>query len=70
MTFTVPNIVTPCCGKPLLVLTTYTGGYTGQDVPSEIMCTAEGCYNTWEPDGTSDKYNKMPETPATEGQND
>lgn len=56
----VPDIVTPCHGMPLMVLTTYTGGYTGQDVPNEIVCNAEGCYNSWEADGASSPYNKMP----------
>ena len=57
----VPDIVTPCHGMPLIVLTTYTGSYVGSEVPSEIICSAEGCYNTWEADGTTDEYNRMPE---------
>lgn len=63
----VPSIVTPCHGVPLCILTTYSGGYTGSDVPSEIYCSADGCYNTWQPDGTSDKYNKMPAETDSKG---
>lgn len=63
---TVPSIVTPCHGRPLIVLTTYSGGYLGSDVPHEIICDAEGCYNTWQADGTSDEYNKMPESTGGE----
>lgn len=66
-TIAVPNIVTPCHGAPFYILTTYIGGYLGSDVPSEICCSADGCYNTWQPDGTSDEYNKMPVEPDPKG---
>lgn len=49
------NITTPCHGEPLLVLTTYEGGYMGQDIPDEIICRAEGCFNSWNADGTEVK---------------
>lgn len=57
------SIVTPCHGSPLVVLTTYQGSYTGSDVPSEIVCGADGCFNSWSADGTADLYNKTKETP-------
>lgn len=58
----VPSIVTPCHGVPLLVLTTMEGsGHLTRDVPDEIVCSADGCYNSWSADGTSDPYNKMPD---------
>ena len=53
------NIVTPCHGVPLLVLTVSDGrSYLASDVPDEIICSAEGCYNSWSADGTADPYNK------------
>ncbi len=51
MTHEVPDIVTPCCGATLNIHTTYTGGYLGSDVPSEILCDGPGCYNSWTPEG-------------------
>ena len=55
------NIVTPCHGEPLLILTTPEGlAYMQSDVPSEIICTAEGCYNSWSAMGIADKWNKEP----------
>jgi len=45
------NIVTPCHGEPLLILTRGTGGWIGGDEVDEIMCPADGCYNTWDPKG-------------------
>ena len=53
------DIVTPCCGKPLLVLTEpYGSAYMQTEVPSEIVCTAEGCYNSWAPDGVASEWNE------------
>ena len=60
MAHEVPDIVTPCCGVKLAIITTYTGGYLGSDVPSEILCDGPGCYNSWTPEGESDEYNRMP----------
>ena len=47
----VPNIVTPCHGAPLVIHTSYTGGYMGTDEPSEIECSYDGCHNAWTPEG-------------------
>ena len=60
MSHEVPDIVTPCCGFPLNIHTTYTGGYLGSDVPNEIVCNGYRCGNSWLPDGKSDEYNRMP----------
>ena len=60
MAYEVPDIVTPCCGAKLTILTSWAGSYTGEYRPSEIMCDGEGCYNSWLPDGESDEYNRMP----------
>ena len=48
------NIVTPCHGMPLTIYTAETGGngYATWKEVSEIVCSAEGCYNEWNPDGT------------------
>lgn len=47
------NIVTPCHGVPLRILTSFEGyGHLQTEVPSEIICMAEGCTNSWEADGT------------------
>lgn len=53
------NIVTPCHGAPLLILTRLEGrSYMQYEVPDEIMCTAEGCYNSWDAAGLSDGFYK------------
>lgn len=53
------DIVTPCHGEPLLILTTTEGsGHLAQDVPNEIMCRAEGCFNSWSAEGVAAEYNK------------
>ena len=57
------DIVTPCHGAPLLIITAYTGGYMGMDVPSEIMCSHDGCLNSWTPLGIADEWNKPAEHP-------
>lgn len=57
----VPSIVTPCHGAPLIVLTTYSGGYLGSDIPNEIICPVDGCFNSWDATGVTDEYNRMPE---------
>lgn len=49
---TAPNITTPCHGAPLIVLTEYQGHGVGER-PSEIMCGADGCSNTWDAQGDS-----------------
>lgn len=55
------DIVTPCHGMPLVVLTSYEGlAYMQERVPSEIVCTAGGCFNSWSAGGVADEYNKMP----------
>lgn len=48
------NIFTPCHGVPLTIYTAATGGsgYMTYEEPSEIVCSASGCYNSWNPDGT------------------
>lgn len=52
-------IVTPCHGAPLLILTTFEGqAYMQREVPSEIMCTAEGCFNSWSAAGEPESFNK------------
>lgn len=51
------NIVTPCHGAPLIVLTTPEGpAYMQSDVPSEIVCSADDCYNSWDAEGVSDGW--------------
>lgn len=58
----VPDIVTPCCGMPLLVLTESEGpAYLQYEKPSEICCTGEKCYNSWDATGVADGYGRMPE---------
>lgn len=57
----VPDIVTPCHGKPLIVVTNFSGGYMGSDVPSEIFCPEPTCMNTWSPAGVSDEWNRSTE---------
>ncbi|NLA65112.1 MAG: hypothetical protein GX862_04150 [Leucobacter sp.] len=53
------NIVTPCCGTPLIILTRREGpAYLQYEVPDEIMCNGEKCYNTWNAKGEADEYNK------------
>jgi hypothetical protein len=52
------NIVTPCHGAPILMTTTYTGGYMGVDEISEIECSHGGCNNSWNPEGVADQWNK------------
>jgi hypothetical protein len=49
------NLYSPCHGAELLIGTSYDGG---RDVPEEIMCTATGCYNTWNSKGTADEFNR------------
>lgn len=52
------NIVTPCCGTPLEITTTTVGyGHMATEVPDEIYCTGEKCYNFWNRYGEADKYN-------------
>lgn len=58
----VPDIVTPCCGMPLLVLTESEGpAYLQYDKPSEICCTGEKCYNSWDATGVADGSGRMPD---------
>lgn len=47
------DLVTPCCGAELLIVTEYQSrGYGGgTDVPSEILCAGPGCYEEWTPQG-------------------
>ncbi|MBN9214721.1 MAG: hypothetical protein J0J04_07895 [Microbacterium sp.] len=53
------GITTPCHGEPLLILTTTEGsGHLAQDVPSEIMCSADGCFNSWSATGVAEPWNK------------
>lgn len=52
-------IVTPCHDAPLIVLTQLEGpAYMQSDVPSEIMCSADGCFNSWSASGVAEPYNK------------
>ena len=60
MTYEVPDIVTPCCGAQLIVVTAWEGGYMGENVPYGIACNGYLCGNSWLPDGKSDEYNRMP----------
>jgi len=56
-------LLTPCHGAPLLILTTPEGpAYLQNDVPSEILCTADGCYNSWSATGEPDEYNQAGST--------
>ena len=53
------NIVTPCHGEPLLILTASAGsGHLTYDKPDEIMCTAPECYNSWDALGVASEYNE------------
>lgn len=47
------DIVTPCHGAELGIDTRYDslGPGQGQDIPDEIYCWADGCYNAWKPNG-------------------
>lgn len=61
MTNKVPDIVTPCCGMPLLVLTRLEGrSYMQYEVPDEICCMGENCYNAWDAKGVADGCGRMP----------
>ena len=52
-------IVTPCHDAPLIVRTHSEGrAYMQSDVPSEIRCSADGCFNSWSPSGVAEPYNK------------
>ena len=61
MTHEVPDIVTPCCGAKLVIITPWVGSYSGGEGASEIVCNGYRCGNSWTPEGESDKYNRMPE---------
>lgn len=51
------GLVSPCHGAKLAVYTRMEGpAYMQSDVPSEIVCTATGCNNSWNPDGTVDYW--------------
>lgn len=53
------DIVTPCCGETLIILTREEGlAYISEQVPDEIMCSGETCFNSWDETGVADKYNK------------
>lgn len=54
------DIVTPCHGEPLQIYTVYEGGYLGSDVPDEINCPADKCYNSWNRYGVAETYNVYP----------
>lgn len=48
-----PALVTPCHGVPLSIYTRHeSSSYYGQDVVDEVVCSADGCHNSWNPDGT------------------
>lgn len=58
-------IVTPCHGAPLMILTQPEGrAYMQNDVPSEILCTADGCFNSWSAKGEPDPFNKAVTQPT------
>ena len=61
MTDEVPDIVTPCCGAKLVIITPWVGSYSGGEGASEIVCSGYRCGNSWTPEGESDEYNRMPE---------
>lgn len=50
------NITTPCCKAPVHIETQWSGRFGGEQTVG-LSCTAYGCYNTWEPDGTADPDN-------------
>lgn len=52
------NITTPCHGKPLNIILSYGGTHAE---PMELYCSAEGCLNSWAPDGIAEEWNKYPE---------
>lgn len=53
------NLVTPCHGRPFTILTRTEGsGHLTTDVPDEILCPADGCFNSWDANGVADEYNK------------
>lgn len=55
------NITTPCHNAPFFITTRPEGpAYMESDVPDEIFCDADGCFNSWNADGTSDGYYKAP----------
>ena len=58
----VPAIVTPCHGASFWISTRTEGpAYLTYEVPDELNCSADGCYNTWTASGESDEYNRMPD---------
>ena len=44
------NIVTPCHGMPLTIYVRYDG-----DI-DEILCSAAGCYNSWDEHGVVEHW--------------
>jgi hypothetical protein len=47
-----PAILTPCHGAPLSIGTTWeSSGFDAYNVVDEITCPADGCLNSWGPDG-------------------
>lgn len=48
-----PALVTPCHGAPLSISTAWeSSGFDTFNVVDEVVCPAEGCLNSWNPDGT------------------
>ena len=48
-----PALVTPCHGAPLSISTAWeSSGFDTYNVVDEVVCPAEGCLNSWNPDGT------------------
>jgi len=52
-------LVSPCHSAPFYISTRTEGlQYLTSEVPDEIECTAVGCFNAWNADGTPTEYNK------------
>lgn len=48
-----PALVTPCHGAPLSISTAWeSSGFDTYNVVDEVVCPAERCLNSWNPDGT------------------
>lgn len=53
------DILTPCCGGRLIILTRSEGpAYLTFEVPDEIICTGSGCGNSWDENGVASEWNE------------
>lgn len=53
-------ILSPCHQARMIITTSMEGtGHMTTDVPDEILCSADGCYNSWSAKtGLAEPYNK------------